>query len=77
MRYAVPVEDLLLLLGANAVVLVEEVEERAFRLLERGIGAGFEVAQVREDAFLEFLRVLHGSAKGLEAEGQASHDVGA
>ena len=68
MRYAVPVEHLLLLLRSNAIVLVHEVEEGAFWLLERRIGARLEVAQIREDAFLELLRVLHRSSKGLEAE---------
>lgn len=36
---AVPVEDLLLLLGADAVVLVEQVEKGALGLLERRVGA--------------------------------------
>ena len=68
MRYAVPVEHLLLLLRSNAIVLVHEVEEGALWLLERRIGARLEVAQIREDAFLELFRVLHRSSKGLEAE---------
>lgn len=76
-RYAVPVEDLLLLLGADAVVLVEEIEECALGLLERSIGAGLEVAQVGEDTLLELLGVLDGAAEGLESEREASHDVGA
>lgn len=75
--YAVPVEDLLLLLRADAVVLVEEVKEAALGLLKGRVGAGLEVAQVGEDALLELLRVLHGPAEGLEAEGEASYDVGA
>ena len=76
MRYTVPVEDFLLLLRSNAIVLVKEVKERTFRLLQRGIGAGFQVTQVRENAFLEFLRVFHGPAEGLESKGETSHDVG-
>jgi hypothetical protein len=76
MRHAVPVEDFLLLLRANAVVLVEEVQKRALRLLQRSIGSRFQVAEVREDTLLEFLRILHRSAKGLETEGQATDDVG-
>lgn len=40
MGNAIPVKDFLLLLGTNAVVLVEEVEELALGLFERGIGAG-------------------------------------
>ena len=75
MRYTVPVEDFLLLLRSNAIVLVKEVKERTFRLLQRGIGAGFQVAQVRENALLEFLRVFHGPAEGLESKGETSHDV--
>jgi len=46
MRDAVPVEDFLLLLSSNAVVLVEEVEERALWLFKRSIGAGLEVSQI-------------------------------
>nr|POE56750.1 hypothetical protein CFP56_33722 [Quercus suber] len=76
-RHAVPVEDLLLFLRADAVVLVEEVEEGALGLLERGIGAGLEIAQVGEDAFLEFLRVLDRPAEGLETKGETPDDVGA
>jgi hypothetical protein len=44
--YAVPVEDLLLLLGADAVVLVEEIKECALGLLERGVCPRLEVAQI-------------------------------
>jgi hypothetical protein len=39
MWHAVPVEDLLLLLGSDAVVLVEEVKEGALGLFQRGIGS--------------------------------------
>lgn len=46
MRNTVPVEDLLLLLRADAVVLEEEVEEGALGFFERGIGASLEVAKV-------------------------------
>ena len=74
---AVPVEDLLFLLGANTVVLVEEVQKSALGLLEGGVGAGFEVTQVREDTFLELLGILDGPTKSLEAEGQTANDVGA
>lgn len=65
---AVPVEYFLFLLGSDAVVLVEEVKERALGLLERRIGSRLEIAQIGEDAFLEFLRVLHRPAEGLESE---------
>ena len=74
--HAVPVENLLLLLCPDAVVLVKEIEERALGLFEGGVGAGLEVSQVREDTFLELLRVLHGPSKGLESESQASDDIG-
>lgn len=77
MRNAVPVENLLLLLRSDAVVLVKEIEKRAFGFLEGRIGAGFQVAQVGEDAFLELLRVLDRAAEGLESEGKASYDVSA
>nr|GFD57893.1 hypothetical protein [Tanacetum cinerariifolium] len=43
-RYAVPVEDFLLLLCADAVVLVKEVEECALWLFQRRICARFQVA---------------------------------
>ena len=75
MRYTVPVEDFLLLLRSNAIVLVKEVKERTFRLLQRRIGTGFQVAQVRENALFEFLRVFHGPAEGLESKGETSYDV--
>jgi hypothetical protein len=75
--HAVPVKDLLLLLGANAVVLVQEVEEGAFRLFERSVSARLEVSQIREDALFKLLRVLDRTTEGLEAEGQASYNVSA
>jgi hypothetical protein len=65
---AVPVEDLLLLLRSNAVVLVEEVKERALRLLQRRVGSRFQVSKIGEDALFELLRVLDWAAKGLESE---------
>lgn len=68
MWHAVPVKDLLLLLRADAVVLVQEVEERALWLLERSISTRLEVSQVGEDSLFKLFRVLDGSAKGLEAE---------
>lgn len=75
MGHAVPVEYLLLLLRADAIVFVHKVKESALGLFEGRIGARFEVAQIREDALFEFLRVLDRSPKGLEPEGQASYDV--
>lgn len=41
---AVPVKDLLLLLRPDASVAVEKLEKGAPRLLEDGVGAGFEIA---------------------------------
>jgi hypothetical protein len=73
----VPVEDLLLFLGANAVVLVQEVEEWALGLFQRGVGARLEVAQVGEDSFFELFRVLDRPAKSLEAKRETADNVGA
>lgn len=44
MGYTVPVEHLLLLLRANAVVFVHKVKERTLGLFEGRIRARFEVA---------------------------------
>lgn len=77
MGYAVPVEDLLLLLGANAIVLVEEIQEARLGLLEGGIGARFQIPQIRKDALFEFLGVLDRPSEGLKSERQTPHDVGA
>lgn len=77
MRNAIPVEDLLFLLSSDAVVLVQEVKERALGLFEGGIGAGLEVTKVREDALLELLRVLHRPSECLESKGEAADNVGA
>ena len=68
MRYAVPVEDFLLLLSTDAVVFVEEVEESTLGLLERSIVASLQVTKIGEDAFLKLFGVFHRSAKGLKAE---------
>jgi hypothetical protein len=77
MWHAVPVKDLLLLLRSDAVVLVEEVKERALWLLEGRVVAGFEVSQIGKDALLEFLGVFDGTSKSVEAEGETSNNVGA
>lgn len=77
MWYTVPIKDLLLLLRTNAVVLVQKIQKRTFRLFERSISTRLEVSQVREDALLKLLRVLDRPTKGLEAEGQTSYNVGA
>lgn len=73
--YAVPVEHLLLLLSSDAVVLVQEVKECALRFLQCRIGAGFEIAQIGENAFFELLRVLHRTTERLESKREASDDV--
>jgi hypothetical protein len=62
-----PVEYFLFLLGSNAVVLVEEVEELGLWFFQRSVCAGLEVAEIGEDAFLEFLCIRNGSTKGEEA----------
>ena len=77
MRNAVPVEDLLLLLSSNAIVLVQEIEERTLGLFQRSICTRFEVSQVGKYAFFKLLGVLHWATKGLEAKGEASNDIGA
>lgn len=76
MRYTVPIEDLLLLLRTYAVVLVEKVKKWTLWVLQRGITAGFEVSEVRENAFFKFLGVLDRAAKSLEAKCKATHNVG-
>ena len=76
MRHTIPIEDLLLLLSSDAIVLVKEIKERAFRFLERSIGPSFQVSQIRKDALLEFFGILDRTAKGLESECQAPNDIG-
>lgn len=76
MRYAVPVEDLLFFLSPDAVVLVEEIEERALGFFERSIGPSLQVPQIGKDTLFEFLRVLDGTSKGLEPECKASNNIG-
>ena len=75
MWYTVPVENLLLLLCSNAVVLVKEIQKSTLGFLKGGVGARLQVSQVGEDTLLEFLRVLHGSAEGLESKGKASYNI--
>ncbi len=75
MWYAVPIKNFLLLLCSNAVVLVKEIKESTLGLFQGGVGARLQVSQVGEDTLLEFLRVLHGSAEGLESKGKASYNI--
>ena len=75
MGHTVPVEHLLLFLRADTVVFIHKIKERTLGLFEGCIRARFEVAQIREDPFFEFLRIPDRSSKGLESEGQASYDV--
>lgn len=77
MGNAVPVKDLLLLLGADAVVLVEKVEELALGLFQGGISAGLEISEIGEDALLKLFGVFYRTAEGLKSEGQASNDISA
>lgn len=55
MWHAIPIEHLLFFLSSYAIVLVHEVEERALGLFKGCIGARLQVAQVRENPFLELL----------------------
>jgi len=73
--YAVPIKNFLLLLRSNAVVLVKEIKESTLGFFQGGVGARLQVSQVGEDTLLEFLRVLHGSAEGLESKGKASYNI--
>ena len=75
MRYAVPVEHLLLLLRPYAIVLVHEIEERTLWFFEGGIGARFQIAQIRKYALLKLLGILHGPSEGLKSEREASDNV--
>lgn len=75
MGNAVPEEDLLLLLCADAIVLVEEVEEGALWFFQGCVVAGLEVTEIREDALFKLFRVLHGATKSVEAESEAANNV--
>ena len=75
MRNTVPVEDLLLLLCPDAVVLVQEVQEGALGLLERGIRTRLEISQVRENTLFKFLGVFNWATESLESERQASDNI--
>ena len=77
MWHAVPVEDLLLFLCSYAIILVQEIQERAFRLFQRCIGTRLEVSQIGENTLFEFLLVFDRSAESLEAKRQASDNVSA
>jgi hypothetical protein len=70
-----PVEDFLFLLCSDAIVLVEEVEEFGFRLFQRSVSSGFEVAEVGEDALFEFLCVADRSAECKEAVCEGADDI--
>lgn len=73
--YTVPVENLLFLLRADAVVLVKKVQKGTLGLLERRISPRLQIPQVRKDSFFELLRVLDWPTKCLESEGEATDDV--
>ena len=76
MWYAVPVEDLLLLLCSNAIVLVEEIQETRLGLLEGGIGTRLQIPEIRKDTLFELLGVLDRPSKRLKTKGKASNNVG-
>ena len=75
MWHAVPIKDLLLLLCADTVVLVQEIEESALWFFEGGISAALQVSQIGENALLELFRVLDWSPKRLKSERKASDDI--
>ena len=70
-----PVKDFLFLLRSDAVVFVEEVKELGFRLFQRSVSSRFEVAEVREDSFFEFLGVGNRSAECKETVCKGAHDI--
>lgn len=76
MGNAVPVEHLLFLLGANAVVLIKEIKERALGFFEGRIGASLKISQVGKDTLLEFLRILNRATERLESESETTDDIG-
>jgi hypothetical protein len=76
MGHRVPVEHLLLLLGADALVLEEQVEERRLGLFEASVLGGLEVAQIAEYTFLKLLHVAYGPAKCFETEQKGADNIG-
>ena len=46
-------------------------------LLEAGVDARLEIAEIAEDALLELFHILDGATKGLEAEDEGTDDVSA
>ena len=71
-----PVKDFLFLLGSNAVVLVEEVEELGLWFFQRSVCAGFEVTEIGEDALFEFLCIRNRATKGEKAVCQGPYNIG-
>jgi hypothetical protein len=70
-----PVKHFLLFLGSDAVVLVEKVKELGFRFFQRSVCSGFEVSEIREDAFFELLGVGDGSTECEEAVSEGANNV--
>ena len=77
MRDGEPIEYLLLLLGSDAVVFIEEVEKLGLRFFQRSVSARFQISQIRKDALFELFGVDDGTAKRLKAICQGPYDIGA
>ncbi len=77
MLYTVPIKHLLLLLCSDATILIKEVEESAFGLLQGRVGASFEVSQVGKNPLLEFFGIFDRSAESLKSESKTSDNVSA
>jgi hypothetical protein len=61
----------------DAVTQIRVMAATYLGLLERGVCAGLEVSEIREDTFLKLFHVDHGAAECLEAEDEGTNDVGA
>ena len=72
----IPVKDLLLLLRTDALVLEQQIQERAFGFLQARVDARLEIPQIGEDALLELLHVAHRATERLEAKHQRPNDIG-
>ncbi len=77
MGYTVPIEHLLLLLCSDATILIKEVKESAFGLLQGCVGTSFKVSQVRENTLLELFGIFDRSAESLKSESKTSDNVSA
>ena len=75
MRYAVPVEHLLLFLSTDAIVLIKKIKKWTLGFFQRGICTRLQVSQIGENTLLKLLRVLNRTTECLKSERQASHNV--